>query len=324
MFDISFIVPVYNVEQYLDKCITSIINQKLNKYEIILVDDGSTDKSGIICDNYAENNENIVVIHRKNGGLSAARNTGIKNARGKYLVFLDSDDSLVGNELGKMIALCKDKNLDILCANYYNEFENGDIKASSIIPYSTDKVITGTEYIKASAKNKSTQFMVWMNIYRRGLVIDNNIYFPEGLNHEDEDWTPRIMIAAQRVCSYNKGFYLYYHRKNSISKDAKKFEKNFLDQLKVCYRLKEYSQTIKDCELRELLQDHIGTLFFVAVSRGNLVKSRYSHLTHYSFFDGITLSDWNKKKYILYRFNKKLFCIISDLFNAVKCILYGI
>lgn len=109
MVKFSIIVPVYNVEKYLNNCIESLLNQKFDNFEIILVNDGSTDKSGLMCDNYASTNKNISVIHKDNGGLSDARNIGIANAKGEYIIFVDSDDFIEPESLKKFNELIEKK-----------------------------------------------------------------------------------------------------------------------------------------------------------------------------------------------------------------------
>ena len=119
---LSVIVPIYQVEQYLPKCVDSLLNQGLSPtdYEIILVDDGSPDNCGVICDDYALRHENIKVVHRQNGGLSAARNSGIEVAQGEYVQFVDPDDYLESNVLGKLVQKVESDKLDVLRFNYQN------------------------------------------------------------------------------------------------------------------------------------------------------------------------------------------------------------
>lgn len=121
MIEISAIIPVYNGEKYLNRCIDSILNQIFNNWEIILVDDGSTDMSGIICDKYAKNDERIKVVHKINGGVSSARNVGIDNANGKYITFIDCDDWVEKDFFEKAINFIKEKNIDVLVTGYILE-----------------------------------------------------------------------------------------------------------------------------------------------------------------------------------------------------------
>ena len=129
---LSIIVPVYNVEKYLKTCINSLLEQKLDAYEIILVDDGSTDSSGGICDEYAKKHEKIQVIHKKNGGLSSARNTGIENAVGKYIGFVDSDDYIMPEMYKNLIEVAKMCNAQMVMSRYFCFENQSDLEKISI------------------------------------------------------------------------------------------------------------------------------------------------------------------------------------------------
>ena len=176
---LSIIIPVYNVKEYIEICVNSIIHQSdIEDYEIILVDDGSTDGSGLICDQIAKNNNNIIVIHQKNKGLSGARNTGIKKAKGKYIMFVDGDDFINDKEsLSKILKLTEEK-YDIIQYKmlYYYEKDNKylylkDMDESNSIYIKEqlyNKVITGTLSISACDK-----------IIKRSIIIENNLFFKE-------------------------------------------------------------------------------------------------------------------------------------------------
>lgn len=308
---VSVIVPVYNVSSLLKNCVESILSQGFESYEVILVDDGSTDASGRICDELEMEYDCIKTIHRENGGLSAARNTGIKCAQGDYIIFVDSDDTLCNNIAPKLVEWCIKDKLDVICANYCDTYEDGTVKNSVISPVVLDSIVNGKEALKASFHNNSVQMMVWMNIYRRELLIENLLFFPEGLNHEDEDWTPRVMVVAERVRCTDKVFYKYLHRSNSISKDSSQKKKNCLDLIKVCYRLKDNMEKWEDKELKILYEDYLTTIFLSGVSHGNLCEQEYRNLVNYHFFDSFHLSNKNKIKTILFKINVNLYCWIA-------------
>ena len=128
---ISVVVPVYNVEKYIDKCINSIINQTYKNLEIILVDDGSPDNCGNICDEYAKKDNRIIVIHKENGGLSDARNTGIEVSKGKYITFIDSDDYISDNYVSFLYNLIIEYKADISIGKHYVLYENGEINTAT-------------------------------------------------------------------------------------------------------------------------------------------------------------------------------------------------
>ena len=310
---ISVIVPVYNVENYLIKCVNSILAQNLQQYELLLIDDGSTDSSGQICDQLAEKYDEIQVIHQKNGGLSAARNTGLKFAKGKYILFVDSDDMLCNNAIPALIDLCEEQELDVLCANYCDAYDDGSESPSSIIPVELYNTVSGIDAFKEMFNNNSVQMMVWMNIYRREFLINENLFFPEGLNHEDEYWTPRVLIAAKKVQCRTDVIYRYLHRKNSISKDDTSKKKNCMDTIRVCYANKSEIQNLSDKTLRYMYEDYLATIFLSAVSHGKLVEKEFSDLVNSSYLKGLHLGAKNKTKAFLFAFNKRLYCFVAKI-----------
>lgn len=243
---VSVIVPVYNVEIYLKKCINSILNQTFRNLEIILVDDGSTDDSGIICDEYALIDERLKVIHKENGGLSSARNIGIDNATGDYLAFIDSDDWIEPNMLEVLLERIKQDNSDISICEYlevYNEEEK--ITNTTMIE---NKIFTNYKALKNIYDNKLniTMTVTWNKLYKKELF--KNITFPNGKIHEDEFTTYKLLYAAEKVSYINKKMYYYRQRENSIMKS--KFSKKRLDTLDAIEERVDFMKDIvKDDEL---------------------------------------------------------------------------
>ena len=216
---LSIIVPIYNVERYLKKCVDSLLNQDIDNYEIILVDDGSTDSSPAICDEYAShithstlhNNHHasIRVVHRENGGLSAARNSGIEVAKGAYLMFVDSDDFIEPNVLGTLMKQVERDNLDVL--RYKHQYV--DANGLPYNPYKSDpygrhnysaEVTDGISFLNTRF---GTTCYAWAFVVRRELFED--CIFTPGIYFEDTDWTPRMLIKAKRVASTDCMVYNY-------------------------------------------------------------------------------------------------------------------
>lgn len=214
MIKLSFIVPVYRVEKYLEKCVNSLLNQNLKKdeYEIILVDDGSDDDCPAMCDSFAAQHSHIRVIHQANGGLSAARNTGIRNSQGTYLCFVDSDD-FVENCYNDILHIALQYDLDILKYRYQV------IKNNHIIPRGDNHRIDNRIYSGESfLSNKMNEYcFCWLYLVKRSLVIDTNTFFSEHIKYEDIDWTPRILLCAQKVMVCNIIAYNYTIRDGSIT-----------------------------------------------------------------------------------------------------------
>lgn len=214
MKKISVIVPVYNVEKYLSQCLDSIIHQTYKNLEIILVDDGSTDSSGLICDNYSQKDKRIKIIHKCQGGLSDARNAGLKIATGEYISFIDSDDFIDKNMYSILINNTQKYNSDIVWFNYYSKkhFIN-----SSIIKNNDLYDLSSSDKIKF-AKNLFYQYKmdahVWAKLYKRSIF--NNIKFPYGKLFEDIFVLLPILSNAKIISTIPDCLYFYRNRSESI------------------------------------------------------------------------------------------------------------
>ena len=235
MNKLSIIVPVYNVEQYLHKCVDSLLAQGYNDYEIILVDDGSTDSCPTICDEYStlytvHHTPTIKVVHRKNGGLSAARNTGIAAAKGEYVCFVDSDDYWEPNVLSGLMGQIERDKLDVLRFKYQNVNEQYEV----FNPYKRDSRLDNdysesvTDGVSFLNLRMSTQCYAVMFIVKRDML--DGCLFTDGIYFEDTDWTPRMLSMAKRVASTNTMVYNYLVRIGSISRAvSREKQKKLLD-----------------------------------------------------------------------------------------------
>lgn len=214
---ISVIVPVYNVEKYLDRCIDSIVKQTYKNLEIILVDDGATDTCPEMCDLWKNKDDRIRVIHKENGGLSSARNEGLKHAKGEYVIFIDSDDWIENDFLEKLYEEAKLYNLDIVCGGYKTFFSDNHLeekrRKEELINLG---VVKGRDFLLAQLESNDYRMEVWDDLYRRDFLLENNLFFIEGVLHEDEEYTPRALLAAKRVKLVNVCGYMYRKRENSI------------------------------------------------------------------------------------------------------------
>ena len=206
---VSIIVPVYNVENYLTKCIDSILGQTYPEIEIILVDDGSTDTSPKICDSYYKKyNNKIKVIHKKNGGLSTARNVGLDNVKGKYIGFVDSDDWCEPTMYEEMINILNKYNCDMVeCA--VKHVSNNETKISKLI---NADIMSGQEALKIQLSSVGTGFMpriaVWSKLYKKEFW--KNRRFPEGKIHEDYMLTCEALYEANKIGFINRGLYNHF------------------------------------------------------------------------------------------------------------------
>ena len=243
---LSIIVPVYNVEAYLERCVSSLLDQDIDRddYEIILVNDGSTDGSGTLCDKMAGQNQNIRVIHKENGGLSSARNAGIRAATGNFIQFVDSDDYLCHNVLGSLKRQIIKQDLDILRYNYQNVNEAGEVfepnKVSKPFVDYSDQVCDGPTFLteRLGYACYACQFMI-----RTSLLQKSDGLFKEGIWFEDIDWTPRILLQAQRVASTSAIVYNYLFRTGSITRTPgrEKQKKKMEDRISIIDTLQKLS-----------------------------------------------------------------------------------
>lgn len=208
---VSIVVPVYNVESYIDKCLDSIINQTYKNIEIIVINDGSTDRSGDICEKW-EKTGYITYISKKNEGLGATRNLGIKIAKGEYLLFVDSDDWLTSDSVEKMVKhIDKDALTDVIAFSQYYEFDD-QIKSLKII---RQNELIGVEPIfEETRKRKYLLYgfvVMWGKLFRREFLLCNNILMPS-IPHEDNAVFPEIIFCAKLIKFFNEP--LYYYRRN--------------------------------------------------------------------------------------------------------------
>ena len=236
----SIIIPVYKVEKYIHECIRSILAQNFSDYEIVLVDDGSPDKCPEICDSYAEEYHNIKVIHKENGGLSEARNVGIMNATGEYILFIDSDDYWDSTTLlsGLSSAINMYSAPDIVMFQGKKLFEE------------SGKTITDTkynvEYINSATKDDVVKHIITTQSYsmsactkaiNRRYLLGNNVFFEKGLLGEDLDWFFRVVTSAESIKAIDQNCYVYRIREGSITTTIGL--KNELDQIKTIRKWKK-------------------------------------------------------------------------------------
>ena len=212
---ISIIVPVYKVEPYLRKCIDSILNQTFKDFELILVDDGSPDNCGKICDEYAKKDERIIVIHKDNGGVSMARNAALNIAKGDYIGFVDSDDYIESYMYEELYNKCKLEEADISIIGTREINEKGKM-VYEYIP----NVINFSEILKRAHP--------WNKLFDRKLFFDNNLFFSQDKYYEDLELIPKLFVKAKKVCKVDNIGYIYLQRKGSITRQK---DEKILDML---------------------------------------------------------------------------------------------
>ncbi len=290
---ISFVIPVYNVEKYLNECVDSILAQDFKDYEIILVDDGSPDNSGAICDEYADKYDFISVIHKKNGGQSDARNVGLKAAKGDYILFVDSDDYIGKGSLKKMAQCVYDSNgmADVIFLEAFKVFPNG--KVISLGDGYIGECINGCSkksVIEHLASLPKYPGSACSKMVKRKLITDNNIFFESGIiSLEDIDWTLSAILKSE-VYAYCSADYYYYRQSRAGSVTNSIGLKNVQDMI---YVIKKWiSKNDKQPYQREInafmAYEYMISLYtYSTLSKGNkkIIKDdirAYSWILNYS------------------------------------------
>lgn len=239
MKKLSIIIPVYNVEQFVGRCLDSCVNQGLTfeDYEIIVVNDETPDNSMSIVKEYCLRYPHIRIVNRKNGGLSAARNTGLKEAQGKYVWFIDSDDRIEHNCLGHLITKLETDNLDVLCFGLKLDFPDEHTIIHPVVHDGNEKIHTGRCFICSVGVAPAA----WAAIFRRDFLLGHNLTFYEGILHEDQEFTPRAYCLADRIEYTDTPIYYYNQREGSIMK-SKRNNKRCCDLLTVADSLYGFTQ----------------------------------------------------------------------------------
>ncbi|PFP29504.1 hypothetical protein COJ96_10170 [Bacillus sp. AFS073361] len=271
---ISIIVPVYNVEKYLDKCITSILNQTFRNFELIIINDGSNDKSGSICDKYANIDKRVKVIHQNNQGQAVARNKGLKISQGEYIGFVDSDDWINPDMYSSLYYSCETEHSDFSVIGVREVDEDGNY-LNKYIPY---EISLGEILKRAYPCNK---------LFKRELFLNNNFLFPEGKYYEDLELIPKLYIKCKKATIISKASYNYLKRNGSTtsSRDAK-----ILDNLWAYTSVKEY-----------LNKENLYYEFNVEFEKGvQYFKEYYKNI----LYDYPTTFLLKNSKFIINEFNK--------------------
>lgn len=212
---ISIIIPVYKVEKYLDKCVQSVQNQTYTNLEIILVDDGSPDNCGKICDGYTQNDPRIKVIHKKNGGLADARNAAIDIAAGEWFVFIDSDDYVEPNHVETLYTLIQKYNCKLACSNFRHVYENDSPSLSKENHSYSEKIYSKWEALQSYFLQTEIGCEAWGKIYHRSLWT-TGIKYPFGLIYEDLPTTYLLILKTEKIAYCNKQTYNYLLRPTSL------------------------------------------------------------------------------------------------------------
>lgn len=269
----SVIVPVYNVEKYLAQCLDSILAQSFKDYEVIVVDDGAKDNSGKICDEYAQKDARVKVIHKVNGGLSDARNAGANKAQGDYIVYIDSDDYILSTDFLQMLH-DNVNGADILLYKHQKFFDGKE----EMLPctYSYQNITAEDSYVEKLQKlveGDAFYGMAWIKAFKRALAAEHNIEFEVGLLGEDMEWNYHLITHASSLNVVDKPFIAYRQRANSITTSTKL--KNLTDFIYILEKWsKKINEEIHDETLKKVLFGSMAKYYSNMLITYNRVKEK--------------------------------------------------
>ena len=299
---ISIIVPVYNVEDYVEKCIITLLEQTYKNIEILLIDDGSTDNSGKICDKFALCDERIKVYHRKNSGLSATRNFGISQSKGKWLSFVDSDDYLDTNTYSSCMEIANNEITDIICFGYCRVKEDGTI-IEQVIPRSGNYSVA--DAMRELASNRIGNY-AWNKVYRS--EVFHGIVYPENRLWEDIGTTWKVFERAKKISIIGETFYRYLCRDTSIVRNIS--AKGYIDIFELEYEEYLYLKNHYPDAAQDLLEHFapFAFLFCIKFCWDTTQKDNYKKAVEIS-----KLKDQNTLLYRVFTHNKLIFKVLCKI-----------
>lgn len=294
---ISIIIPVYKVEQYIKDCVDSVLNQTYKNLEVILVDDGSPDGSPGICDEYAQSDNRVMVIHKINGGLSDARNEGLKVASGDYVMFLDSDDYYKHNDfLEKVAEATDDGKIDAVFFKRTVFYEDSDRPNGTYPPYNLEwNKLWAPEILLNLAKFDMLDASACMKATKRSILLGSELYFKKGMYCEDIEWFSRYILFINSIALINYPDYYYRKREGSITATLK--EKNVRDLFLTIqeHSLKIRESAIEEKRKRAILSYHSYQYYIVLGLTNNILRGRsrseiYGELKAYKWLTNYSIS----------------------------------
>lgn len=315
----SIVVPVYKVEKYIRRCLNSLINQTFRSIEILLVDDGSPDACPDICDEYARHYEFVRAFHKKNEGLSCARNFGLERAEGEFVAFVDSDDYIdleTCQKFNDIVVSNADRTIDVIAANVRVV---GDSSQDDEIHTPVKGISTGQEFLRTQLKRKTIHVSACRNVYRRQFLIENGLFFKCGILHEDQQWTPRVFLKAETVISTPYVFYFYSIREGSITQQTVK-TRNASDFTSIYREMREFYRNLEDTELRNLLLEYLVNLYLEVFYMWKLLVPIEKTDRRFLKDDAKTIS--SKSRVRLFLLNRRLYyfylLIRRNYLNRIK------
>ena len=310
---LSIVIPVYKVEKYLDKCIQSIINQDISNCEILLIDDGSPDECGNICDSYANKYWYISSYHKKNGGLSDARNYGINKCKGKYIWFIDSDDYIKENSISELKRIIRKDKYDVIVIQSKTIDDNNIAQDEK--KYTIKKgVYSSSKYMEQLKTHpESVIFCAQFHICRKKFIDRFNLRFMKGIIHEDELWTPQLLINAHTIYYSALNIYYHYMRDDSIMHASNKKWSGECDLI-VAAKLKEIFDKSGRKDL-VYMRDNMVDIFFQAAWKLPDFKKRKKWNRFIPIINSYYRS--TRQKALIYAFCPRLYLKIRDIMRKI-------
>ncbi len=269
--EVSIIVPAYNVEDYIEKCIDSILNQSYKNFELLIIDDGSSDNTADICKAYLKD-KRIKLICQKNSGVSNARNKGINMAKGKYIAFIDADDELAENYIEKMLKTLEATKSEMTCCSYSKDIE--EMKNNN---EQENYILSSAEFISQITKNNLEECYIWNKLFIRDIIIKNNIFFEENIIiWEDMLFLLKYILKIKKISTLKSILYYYRTRENSAvncNESIKKIEckvKVLEEIMKLSIDNENFVKLVKRKYINNLIN-----LLFKSLKEKNLSKENY-------------------------------------------------
>lgn len=335
MIQLSIIIPVYNVQAYLEECLNSIVNQNIDNFEIIVINDGSTDGSEDIIDKFTRRYKFIKKVNKKNGGPGAARNIGIKLAAGKYIGFIDSDDYIEKNMFKNMLDIAEKTDSDIIMCDVelFKDNEREKKWYLSTKKKNYNKIINNEDVLKLYLSDRIKGF-AWNKIYKRSIFIENNIVYEEGVYYEDIYMSLILFTYAKKIYLVNKAYYKYRQRDGNITSgitekhledynNNTKKSINFMNENKLFEELTDYKKAFEVSFMNSILELYYKHFNF---NTKKINENYYKYFNEYNYdisykdiFFKSALNSEHKKKYILNKFG--IYVYIMKYKSMIKKLL---